>query len=55
MTIAVSRREIYFSKAVLLLCEHGHLSLDFASHGVFCPNTIRVTESESGSSQSETR
>ena len=37
MTKAVSNREICLTKAVLLLCEHGHLLLNFASHGVVCP------------------
>ena len=46
MTKAVSNREICFIEAVLLMCEHGHLFLNFASHGVKSPppNTIRVKE-----------
>ena len=32
MTKAVSNRDICFAKAVLLLCEHGHFSLNFALH-----------------------
>ena len=48
MTKVVSNRDICFVKAVLLLCEHKHLLLKFASHGIFCPpplsDTIRVTQ-----------
>ena len=36
MTKAVSKREICLIKAVLLLCEHGYFSLNFASNGVNC-------------------
>ena len=32
MTKAVLNREISFIRAVLLLCEHGHFSLNFESH-----------------------
>ena len=39
MTEAISNRDICFNKAVLLLCEHGHFSLNFA---YLAPNTIRV-------------
>ena len=43
MTKAVSNRDICFIKAVLLLCKHGHFSLNFASHGQSpTPHTIRV-------------
>ena len=42
MTKAVSNKEICFIKAVLLLCEHGHLK----KYRKWCflppPNTIRV-------------
>ena len=44
MTKAVSNRDVCFIKAVFLLCEHGHFSLNFTSHGFLAPpaNTIRV-------------
>ena len=46
MTTTVSNLEICFIKAVLLLCEHGHFLLNFASHGIKSPpapsNTMRV-------------
>ena len=45
MTKAVLNRDICFIRAVLLMCKNGHFSLNFASHGVFCPPlpiTIRV-------------
>ena len=48
MTKAVSSRDIYLIKPVLLLCKHGHFSQNFASHGLFCPpphNIIRVQDS----------
>ena len=37
MTKAVSNQDIRFSKAVLCLREHGHFSLNFASHCLPCP------------------
>ena len=42
MAKAVSKRKIHSCKAVLLLCEHGHLKKN--ENGVFLPptNTIRV-------------
>ena len=38
--------DICFIKLVLLWCEHGHFSINFASHGVFCtpPHTIKVKQ-----------
>ena len=33
MTKAVSNRDICFTKAVLLWCEHGQCSLNFVKHG----------------------
>ena len=33
MTKAVSNRDICLIKEVLLMCEHGHFSLNFASNG----------------------
>ena len=42
MTKAVSNRDISFIKAVLLLCEHGHFFLNFASHGVNSPPILLV-------------
>ena len=46
MTNAVSNRDIFFNKAVLLLCLSGHFTLNFALHGVFCPppHTKRVNK-----------
>ena len=50
MTKAVSNREVCSIKTLLLLCEHGHLFQNFASHGVNCPLPIllglRESESE---------
>ena len=43
MTKAVSNMDICFNKAyVLLLCEHGHVSLNFASHGPNSPPTLQI-------------
>ena len=37
MTKAVSIRDICFITIVLLLCEHGHFSVNFVTHGSSCP------------------
>ena len=45
MARAESNSDIYFTKAVLLFCVHGHFFLNIALLGVICPpppNTIRV-------------
>ena len=44
MTKAVSNRDDYCIKALLLWCEHGHFLLNFASYGLYwlLYNTIRV-------------
>ena len=48
MTKAISNSDICFFKAVLLSYEHGHFSLNFATHGLSpsSPNTIRVKDPE---------
>ena len=33
----ISNKKICFIKAALLLCDNGYISLNFATHGVFCP------------------
>ena len=33
MCKGISNRDIYFIKVVVLLCEHGHFSQNFAKHG----------------------
>ena len=50
MTKAVSNREICFIKAVLLLCEHGHFSLNFALLGVLClhPPSLHIIRVKKG-------
>ena len=45
MIKTASNRDICFIKAVLLFCEHGHFSLNFASHGL----AYRITEKFSNS------